>query len=272
MKKFDFARFANFLKWHIVTHKSEIIRMTGYATIVLFLIIRFIGIGTFVTSDGAAEGDLETPFFLGVFYFILGICMCVASSAIFKDLNRKGGFIEFSMAPASHIEKYLTLVIYCTVLPFLSVLLSYFLGEIINVLLFLIEGKVVHGIFTWTIITDMVKSFFSISRTGGNTTELYVMSLFVLGGSFFRKMPFISTSAVILALFVFVTPMISNIMFEQFAEEDDIMNYINGNRDSLIRLGLITDAVLGVLALVNYYISYRLYRRMQVINNKWINI
>lgn len=269
MKKFDFARFANFLKWHVATHKSEIIRMTGYVTIVMFLIIRMAHMGSYFSGY---QMDMEIPFHLGFFFFIMGFCMCVASAAILKDLNHKGGFIGFSMSPASQLEKYLTLLIYCTVIPFLSVLFSYLIAEILNVILFMIEGNTVERIYFGMIFTEMFPGVFTLEDNSGMIFAMFSISIYVLGGSIFRKMPFISTSAAIFALFVFLVPFISKMLVSVFSGFDSVEEFMKVNENFVQHMGIMADIIMVVLSLLNFYISYRIYKRMQVINNKWLNL
>ena len=269
MKKFDFARFANFLKWHVATHKSEIIRMSGYVTIVMFLIIRMVHMGSYFPGY---EMGTEIPFHLGFFFFIMGFCMCVASAAILKDLNNKGGFLGFSMSPASQLEKYLTLLIYCTVIPFLSVLFSYLVAEILNVILFMIEGHAVERIYFGMIFTELFPSMFTSGDSSGLMFAIFPISIYVLGGSIFRKMPFISTSAALFAMFVFLVPFISRMLVSVFSGFDSAEEFIKVNESLVQRLGIMSDIIMAVLSLLNFYISYRLYKRMQVINNKWLNL
>ncbi len=262
MNSFEMSRFANFFKWHVATHKSEIIRQTGYAAIAMFLIIRIFDMGSYFSSMQS-----NPPIHIGFVTIAIVFAMYVAAASVFKDINKKEGYINLSMAPASVLEKYLTLLIYCTVLPFLLLILSYFIAEILNVLLFYIEGNQVQRIFIIDLLKVFVKTETEITLFG-----IFYMSLYVLGGSIFRKMPFLSTSAVIIAFMIFVTPWLGSALLSPTMDIEDyehVFKFIGENTE-LVRWA-VRIAVL-LLSILNFYISYRIFKRMQVINNKWINL
>ena len=267
MKNFEFARFANFLKWHVVTHKSEIIRQTGIATIAMFLLIRMANMGTYF-----ADAELDVPFHLGFVVMMISFAMCIAAASIFKDMNKKGGFINVSMSPASVLEKYLTLLIYSTVIPFVLMILSYFIGEILNVLLFVIEGHSVQRIFTGDLLNHIFVKPIAEHAIDAIPAAIFGLSIYILGGSIFRKMPFISTSALIIAFMIFVLPLLLQVFLNNMVDMDEWEKFFENAEESIAVLSWGITVVSLLLASLNFYISYRIYKRMQVINNKWINL
>ena len=267
MKNFEMTRFANFFKWHLVTHKSEIIRQTGYATIGMFLLIRMANMGVY-----SSDSLLEVPIHLGFVIMIIAFAMCIAAASIFKDMNKKGGFINVSMSPASVSEKYLTLIIYSTVLPFLLLIFSYFIAEILNVLLFVIEGNSVQHIFIDDLLEMIFVKPFTEHAIDGIPFAIFQLSIYILGGSIFRKMPFLSTSAVILAFMIFVLPLFLQVFLNNMVDMDAWEQFFENAEECIPVLSWGITIVSLLLAALNIFISYRIYRRMQVINNKWINL
>lgn len=261
------TRFANFFKWHVVTHKTEIIRQTGYATIGMFLLIRMANMGAYF-----ADSQLDVPVHLGFVMMITAFAMCIAAASIFKDMNHRGGFINISMSPASVMEKWLTLVIYSTVLPFVFIILSYFIAEVLNIILFVVEGHSVQHIFIGDLLEIIFVKPFTEHAIDAIPSAIFGLSIYVLGGSIFRKMPFLSTSAAIIAFMIFVLPLFLQVFLNNMADMDEWKQFFDNAEESIEILGWCVTTASLLLAALNFYISYRIYRRMQVINNKWINL
>ena len=87
-------------------------------------------------------------------------------------------------------------------------------------------------------------------------------SLYVLGGAFFRRRQFILTSCVHFLL-GFLVLFLSRYKSSIFIDPDT-----THLRPLLYAYPLVAIAV----ALLNWWLAYKLFKRSQVINNKWINL
>ena len=90
---------------------------------------------------------------------------------------------------------------------------------------------------------------------------VWAHSFYILGGTLLRKQQFVITTLTLIALglaFVYLMGVLAG-MFG----EDMFMT---------LTFVYILDAVFVALTLIDYWISYKLYANMQVINNKWFNI
>ena len=90
---------------------------------------------------------------------------------------------------------------------------------------------------------------------------VWAHSFYILGGTLLRKQQFVITTLTLIALglaFVYLMGVLAG-MFG----EDMFMTFT---------FVYILDAVFVALTLIDYWISYKLYANMQVINNKWFNI
>ena len=92
---------------------------------------------------------------------------------------------------------------------------------------------------------------------------IFIHSLYVLGGTVFRRYKFVFSSLVLLLLFI-----INAIVLSNFREELHAIDTIYNVK--LVLLILLT--LLSVLAITNYVLSYVVFKRMQAVNNKFLNI
>ena len=103
------------------------------------------------------------------------------------------------------------------------------------------------------------------------TVCLYIQSLFILGGSLFRKQHIILTSVSVMLYFVVLFKVVEWVVV-WFGMEDKSISIVNN--------GEVTNALLywsfiigcWALVVIHYWLSYKFFTRMQVINNKWLNV
>ena len=114
---------------------------------------------------------------------------------------------------------------------------------------------------------DSYKAFVFLFMMG--STLLISHATYILGGALFRKSPFVLTTLVMFVLSVLVG---------QVLHDSQVMNEIT-LVDYNMQTGLyvspwvwIAGTVNYLLALLFYWLSYKLFCRMQVINNKWLNL
>ena len=84
------------------------------------------------------------------------------------------------------------------------------------------------------------------------TWIIWMHSVYTLGGTVFRKSAWIITSLLLLVLGIIL-------MWSKFEV-------------SLMADGVIIILIFLVFAGLNYFMSYKIFCRMQLINNKWINL
>ena len=104
------------------------------------------------------------------------------------------------------------------------------------------------------------------------TWAFYIHSLFIVGGTLFRRQPFLLTCATI-AIVVILLGTILNQMDVSF---DFKTGVLDENTRKIITTFhpafYILHSVLCPLVIFHYWLSYKLFTRMQVINNKWLNV
>ena len=100
----------------------------------------------------------------------------------------------------------------------------------------------------------------------------YIHSLYIVGGTLFRRQQFLLTSATI-AVFGILLVMILNQINLQ-------IDFITGSWDEKTEtynqvfhpFFYVLNTTLCLLIVFHYWASYKLFTRMQVINNKWLNV
>ena len=104
------------------------------------------------------------------------------------------------------------------------------------------------------------------------TWAFYIHSLYIVGGTLFRRQHFLMTSATIV-IFTILLASILNQMHPSFdfqtnVWDENTMGYIRTFHPAFY----ILHSVLCLLVIFHYWASYKLFTRMQVINNKWLNV
>lgn len=162
----------------------------------------------------------------GVASIVLGVLIWVSGTFIFKNMRTKEQRISYLMVPATDLEKWLARIVYIFAVYFIGLNLAYIAAIIL----------VVWG-----------------------------HSVYLLGGTLFRKQPFILTSLAMFALNMILGTVVS--LINNFVP----IFYYLGEWDANIIFGIL--AFIGLaLTVMNYWLSYKIFSHMQVINNKWLNI
>lgn len=270
MSNFNTKRFIQTLKWSAQATKKEITTIAG-CMFFLYLMPFIISV---ISSQGKPDIMVEdnihsaTITCISVFtaYLIISGCW------ILNNMKTKEQRITFKMLPASDLEKYLSRVIYITVVWFAIGILTYCLADICRMLICLISGT--HG--TYSTIPLALNMMFVENRMDITVRGIeyrmvissiyawifWVHSLYVLGGAFFRRRQFILTSCVHFLL-GFLALFLSRYKSSVIIDSDNM--HINM---LLYTYPFVTFAV----ALFNWWLAYKLFKRSQVINNKWINL
>lgn len=220
------------------------------------------------------EGRLiERIAFCVVIYLIVVI---ISGTWIFANMQTKAQRTTVKLLPATDLEKFLVNFLAVTLGAAVMGIVSFCIADIVRIVACLITGVdyVAFGlpyflqmVFTNADITGNLTSAGSTYPTAVNFVAagwcFWAQSLYILGGTALRRYQFAITSTVHAALFIAMTVVVA---------------YGNGNIEATVMdEGLAPTfytigAVLFGIAVLNWWFSYRIFKRMQVINNKWINL
>lgn len=271
MKQFDLSRFWLTLKVDNVLQWKTSLRLTlGMA----FALTTIYIVNSLSLLDKLSEYHIrqynEVCWGLSMFCFIffMGIGGCFMAS----NMKTKQQRIAFLLLPSSNLEKYLSRFLWCTV----GFLIFFALAVVLADLLRAIFCLSVHGSACGSVLgknAEMLSMITFNDPHGRFEVEIVyaVMmvasmalcshSVYLLGGVFFRKFNWILTTVVCYA----VSPLLA--LLNYYVDIDPV-----AQSDGLTTTAYIVTGVCLLLTVFNYWASYRLFCRSQVICNKIINV
>ena len=275
---FDTNRFMNLLKYEIFTESKGFARGAIGLTVGLAF--------SFMANLYFERGLLmETPLAFNNFYgnlagvalFVGFALMMVAGCSIFKNLLSKQNRITFLSLPASNLEKYISRFIWVNVGYAIMFVITVIFADLILALFSLMLGLGVHGSVTVTLFAELFESkttvlysrilnpgYFSVMVC---TIMLFMQSSWTLLGTLFRKNAWLWTLCIQVILGTSWVMAISG--------PDSFLSQLWHSFHSTLGHDLFfwTHIILGLAAsALMYWGSYRIFCRMQVINNKWLNV
>ena len=285
MNNFDLHRFSQALKCYFMTSRRTWLRYFGIFTLVLFMAdLFFTRINGHNFADMVEWWGLEeaiyiyknyvegTAVFGLVFFFI---AMLFGASFLFSHMKETRQRTTYLMWPVSNLEKYLVPLVHNILLLGVVTLVAYHLADALRVLLDWSTGRPV--IWSSSIFWDMVSRPFDGSAPWELPAFivgcfLWFHSLYIVGGSLFRRQQFLLTSmAIVIGFFLFVWTGHALVEMSGVTRDTMFIGQLNGVWHIHWSFYLILAVGYGLIAL-NYWLSYKIFCRMLVINNKWLNV
>ncbi len=274
MSNFDIKRFARVAQW------TWRMNFKGVLSFAAGLSIGYLGpyIGWIYPylKGMPADGEsrlIERIAFCVVIYLIVVI---ISGTWIFANMQTKAQRTTVKLLPATDLEKFLVNFLAVTLGAAVMAIVAFCIADIVRIVVCLIFGidHVAIGLpyFIQMIFTDTDFAGSSVNAgrifpTAVNFTALgwclWAQSLYVLGGTVLRRYQFVITSAVHVLLFIAFAVVVS---YGSGNVETTVMD------EGLAPVFYAIGTVLAAIAVLNWWLSYRIFKRMQVINNKWINL
>ena len=274
---FDTNRFMNLLKYEIFTESK------GFARGAIGLTV---GLAFYFMANLYFERGLlmETPLaFMNLYSNLAGVAlfvgfalMMVAGCSIFKNLLSKQNRITFLSLPASNLEKYISRFIWVNVGYAIMFVIAVIFADLILALFSLMLGLGVHGSVTTTLFAELFESktilysrilnpgYFSVMVC---TIMLFMQSSWTLLGTLFRKNAWLWTLCIQVFLGTSWAMAISS--SDSFLSQLWLSFHSTLGHDLFFWIHVIFGLAASALM---YWGSYRIFCRMQVINNKWLNV
>ena len=269
---FDTNRFMNLLKYEIFTESKGFARGAIGLTIGLAFF--------FMTKLYFKRGLLqEIPIYsilADVALFVGFVLMMVAGCSIFKNLLSKQNRITFLSLPASNLEKYISRFIWVNVGYAIMFVIAVIFADLLLALFSLMLGLGVHGSVTVTLFAELFESktvlysrilnpgYFSVMVC---TIMLFMQSSWTLLGTLFRKNAWLWTLCIQVFLGTSWAMAISS--SDSFLSQLWLSFHSTLGHDLFFWIHVILGLAASALM---YWGSYRIFCRMQVINNKWLNV
>jgi hypothetical protein len=258
MIRFNLHRFGEVARWSFTNDKSYYLRTLLQMFVVLTLVYLFFTTKVFWLRSG--DDGYKSCFAVTILMTLIQVV--IGPSMMFYSMKGKRDLQALLLLPASNFEKYLAR--YATWLAvFVIMVVAYFAADVVQYLVNTLIGN--HARF----VTSL---FAKIPHGESTATEtliansiivciIWMHSFSTLGGVFFRSRKFAS---VLTVMAFFVISMLQVWLFPNSHSWD----IEKGEASEAL---YIADAVYGVWAVLNFWLSYKLFCRIQNIG-KFINI
>lgn len=281
MSTFNMIRFGQALKCQFINTRKDWMLVFGiYIVALTFLNNLFVRSASFdggdyhetVAKHGVAFMENAYPILIkGVAVFdiiFFGIAMLFCGSFLFYHIKKKPWCSAYLMWPASNLEKFLVSLFLNVVLAAIGTIVSIIIADALRVLVDVLSGRIV----VWAIpmIFDLkTLNLDPVVAWGPFLSEiLLIHAAYILGGTLFRKQQFVLTTIAIVIIgyimvFTWHSPVIDNANLFDLDEKGK----------SVPNAWFYVVSIGGyLLTALCYWLSYKIFCRMQVINNKWLNV
>ena len=286
-KTFDLHRFGMVLRWDLLTNwKSYFYSNAGLAIGIIMLSISMLY--SFPHSYFIVERDLNyyyecrmTGFLAAIFILFIFISAC----NIFSNMKTKLQRESFMMLPANNLEKYAARFLMMSIGSIIMMLIATLIADFVQ---FVLSFFMTPGYHASIIGSSLSQIYKAATNTGNNPICIFawrckidaallgwsfltmIYSFCLLGGTFFRKQPIILTAVSGIIIFMIVGYCGSKL--EAWGAFDFYTHLKYDNPGTSLCIAIFWSVVFLALAAFSLWASYKLFTRMQVICNKWINI
>lgn len=287
-KTFDLHRFGMVLRWDLLTNwKSYFYSMAGLAIGIIMISISMLY--SFPHSYYIVEGgDLGNYYEVRMTGFLAAIVILfffISACNIFSNMKTKLQRESFMMLPANNLEKYAARFLMASVGSILIMVIATLIGDFVQFVLSFFMTPGYHASIIGSFLSQIYEA---ATDTGNNLISILawhknidgalvgwsflimIYSFTLLGGTFFRKQPIILTA--ISGIIIFMIIGYCGRKLEEWGVFDFYTHINYDNPVTTLCLAIFWSVVFLALAAGSLWASYKLFTRMQVICNKWINI
>lgn len=271
---FQFSRLLMVMRWDVFTNlKSYLNMMLGMTFALLpFFIMQLYQL----SKQYQLFPNTIDLSYLGMSQYVLmifSIAMYMMATQIFMVMKTTGQREQFLMLPASNLEKYISRFLFSTLGAAVAMITAIVVSDLVQLIFsfVLLPGhhqSVCLSIMAllWKIWTTFIES---IDSAGALMLSLLIMtcgvlvhSFFILCGTLFRKHTIVVSGILFIVMIYLVIYVIESV-------PGTITTCLMHGDNSWIFCLLIAELL---LAGFQYWLSYKVFTRMQVICNRWINL
>ena len=286
-KTFDLHRFGMVLRWDLLTNwKSYFYSNAGLAIGIIMLSISMLY--SFPHSYFIVERDLNyyyecrmTGFLAAIFILFIFISAC----NIFSNMKTKLQRESFMMLPANNLEKYAARFLMMSIGSIIMMLIATLIADFVQ---FVLSFFMTPGYHASIIGSSLSQIYKAATDTGNNPISILagqckidaallgwsflimIYSFTLLGGTFFRKQPIILTAVSGIIIFMIIGYCGSKL--EEWGAFDFFKHLNYDNPGTSLCMAIFWSVIFLALAASSLWASYKIFTRMQVICNKWINM
>lgn len=251
------------LNWK--THLAHLLELAG--TLLAGLLIIIITAKTHESTSFVSIADT----FYSWFALVLTMGGMIAASTVLNPISDKPGSTEFLTLPATNVEKFLSRVTIVTLGFALSALVSLVAVGALYYLLAAIFGLDAYGSLTFYCLkvlftpAQMIEGPAREAWSWQGTLASYgflvcLQSMFMLGGSVWRRFPLVKTLGVVVALAIILPPILVHFNFHPQTRSEFVATFPT--------ILATTGSILLAIAIINGLLSYWLFTRKQVVETK----
>ena len=287
-KTVDLHRFGMVLRWDLLTNwKGYFNRIVGLAIGIILLSIPMLY--NFPHSHFIVEGrdlgnyyeDNMTRFLAAIFILFFFISACNIYSKMKTKLQRE----SIMMLPANNLEKYAARFLMMSVGSIFIMMIATLTADFVQ---FVLSFFMTPGYHASIIGSPLSQIYKAATEAGNNPISILagqckidaallgwsflimIYSFTLLGGTFFRKQPIILTAVSGIIIFMIIGYCGSKL--KEWGAFDFYTHLNHDNPGTSLCIAIFWSVVFLALAAFSLWASYKLFTRMQVICNKWINI
>ena len=267
MKKFDINRFCKVMSRLILIRRRSIIKLFAGFLIGFFVIaIMFF---PFFERQPMSDTYIRirlwgiTPFINIVF----AMSLFTIATFVISDLGKRQQRINEMMLPATNIEKFLARFILVSVVYPLLIVIAFIAADGLQQLTTML---IFYGGRASLVVTRY--EYCQSLRTGSPlwvNAEIVLLtnSFTLLGGMFFRKVAWLKTLISLFVIIIGIAMSLTTFAYLLYEYTDYELVLTNNALTTVI-----SNLICIGLTVLMYWSSYKLYTRLQVINNRWRNI
>lgn len=284
---FSMTRVQHIMRRDLIENwKSNLYGLLGIFAACFFPMLGFLWSAERWTEEGYPEVYSFERFcgnMLGIIGMVVSVAMIYYASRIMKCMDNKEKRISYLLLPATKLEKFFSRALFVTVGTALMILVALLALELTHYLLLpLFDLPAVYSQPMLVEVFSMRWAHASVDATGEPVYSWWLMqllvwifclwnhSLFILGGSFWYKHPFLKTIGACLAVTI-----LGGILFANLAEggflvrfSDWMQEHYQDTPQTVNRLLTIISVVFLLFTVFNWWLSYRLFTRSEVVKRK----
>lgn len=217
---------------------------------------------------------------MGTIGQVVLVAQIVIFSRVFANMSTRSGEISYLMLPATNSEKWISRVVYVVLVGAMLTLAVYYLAVLFcGVLGWMFDLESLSLLPKMVFDGSYVASLFHFhlpwqASLVNLSSSLFVVAAFVLGGTWFRRLPWLYTALILLGtLFVIVITGCFGVGY-YISQHSDLIQKVKAageshNLDEMFSFikplfYYTVTAVLIVLSIVMLWLSYRLFCRRQL--------
>lgn len=284
---FSMTRVQHIMRRDLIENwKSNLYGLLGIFAACFFPMLGFLWSAERWTEEGYPEVYSFERFcgnMLGIIGMVVSVAMIYYASRIMKCMDNKEKRISYLLLPATELEKFFSRALFVTVGTALMILVALLALELTHYLLLpLFDLPAVYSQPMLVEVFSMRWAHASVDATGEPVYSWWLMqllvwifclwnhSLFILGGSFWYKHPFLKTIGACLAVTI-----LGGILFANLAEggflvrfSDWMQEHYQDTPQTVNGLLTIISVVFLLFTVFNWWLSYRLFTRSEVVKRK----